>query len=264
MTDRWLDHSPGQTVNRRDIPTTAAGRRQPIPARGRPLIRHRTACSAFACPGSLPTMSGNHSGARPALADQAPDLVFQLSGWRDLNPRPLRPERDHAPTRHVLRWTGPAFSLSPSSVTVQTSSAMSAVFGPPFGPQCKAGKRAVRARRAGSPDLDRSGRFSLHRRVRAELQRRPPAGRPAYTGRAAWGASTACGRFACRRPPAGRVRSACDYTPTSALLLVDEAASGARLLDRAEHRLLKVTNTRPCWCSRYYAPSLRCTYGDGA
>jgi len=25
-------------------------------------------------------------------ADQAPDLVFRLSGWRDLNPRPLRPE----------------------------------------------------------------------------------------------------------------------------------------------------------------------------
>jgi hypothetical protein len=44
-------------------------------------------------PRSLPRRPGNHSGARSALTDQAPDLVFQLSGWRDLNPRPLRPER---------------------------------------------------------------------------------------------------------------------------------------------------------------------------
>lgn len=30
--------------------------------------------------------------------DQAPDLVLRLSGWRDLNPRPLRPERSALPS----------------------------------------------------------------------------------------------------------------------------------------------------------------------
>lgn len=59
--------------------------------KGEPCRPRRAAASG-------PQADGNHSGARPALADQAPELVLRLSGWRDLNPRPLRPERSALPS----------------------------------------------------------------------------------------------------------------------------------------------------------------------
>ena len=81
-----------------------------------------------------------------------PDLHCHQSGWRDLNPRPLRPERDHGPVWRLRMPSTAALAAWWRSATVHTGLSESVLGGPLCGSPPGAAEAGARAGPGGCPD----------------------------------------------------------------------------------------------------------------